>query len=197
MRKLGTLYCWLSQVVGKPVEVTSETPPVTDEMMVSQGLDFCPFVDSTVCTTVCSTTDSTVCSTTDSTVCSTTDPTVDLTAHSSMDSTMVETSPVSKSPAAEGAKVQSCSVCSKGVGQLFACSRCHSGLYCSKGCQKEEWENHKVWCSAITTLEGEARQKRFDAVKYSSYSSSTPKEEMVLIKLVGNKCNCSFVVFRF
>lgn len=39
-------------------------------------------------------------------------------------------------------------LCSKSNAKLYLCSRCHQNSYCSKDCQKEDWFDHKFFCSA-------------------------------------------------
>jgi hypothetical protein len=34
-------------------------------------------------------------------------------------------------------------------GKLLKCSRCESGLYCSKECQKSDWKRHKKVCVSV------------------------------------------------
>jgi hypothetical protein len=34
-------------------------------------------------------------------------------------------------------------------GKLSKCSRCESGLYCSKECQKSDWKRHKKVCGSV------------------------------------------------
>ena len=57
---------------------------------------------------------------------------------------------------------QHCIVCLKKSGQLKRCAVCKSGKYCSKECQKADFKNHKVFCSAITSLEDVERGKYID-----------------------------------
>ena len=101
----------------------------------------------------------------------------------------------SEGPPVTRVKVSQCVVCFKVLDNstTFQCSRCHSGKYCSRGCQKDDWENHKVLCSAITQLNDQNREKAVNQISYKCTSALTPKEQMKLVKLVGNKCtvNCS------
>ena len=47
-----------------------------------------------------------------------------------------------------------CVVCCGGQQEMYCCSACHSGVYCSKACQKKEWKGHKkdLW-AVIQQLE--------------------------------------------
>ena len=46
-----------------------------------------------------------------------------------------------------------CVVCCGGQQEMYRCSACHSGVYCSKACQKNEWKGHKDLCAVIQQLE--------------------------------------------
>ena len=88
-----------------------------------------------------------------------------------------------------------CIVCLSDAGQLFSCVQCHEGCYCSKSCQKEDWNHHKKLCVAIATLEADKKTldadrkvKRFDSLNFLTDTSLTPKEQFRLVKLIGEKC---------
>ena len=87
--------------------------------------------------------------------------------------------------------VSQCQVCTKLLerSEVSQCSRCHAGKYCSRACQKEHWGEHKGCCDAIVALEADISQKRFDSVQYKCCSMLTPKEQLKLHKLIGNKCS--------
>ena len=72
----------------------------------------------------------------------------------------------SEGPPVTRVKVSQCVVCFKVLDNstTFQCSRCHSGKYCSRGCQKDDWENHKVLCSAITQLNDQNREKTVNQI---------------------------------
>jgi hypothetical protein len=50
---------------------------------------------------------------------------------------------------AEGfcAQAPKCSLCSKHLSKIRACSKCRTALYCSSDCQKKHWPKHKTECS--------------------------------------------------
>ena len=83
--------------------------------------------------------------------------------------------------------------CWKGNVPIFRCKRCHAGLYCSKDCQKNGWNDHKDLCENITKLDLQIKEKMFANVNFSSRVNLTPNEELKLVKLVGQKCtvHCS------
>ena len=81
-----------------------------------------------------------------------------------------------------------CISCLKDDVSIFRCKNCHSGCYCSKECQKKCWQNHKPWCEYILKLETQRKEKDIANVNFLSKSSLTPKEEIKLVKLVGQKC---------
>ncbi|KAI0667934.1 hypothetical protein C8Q78DRAFT_1051105 [Trametes maxima] len=45
-----------------------------------------------------------------------------------------------------------------GEKKLFACSRCKAQTYCSRECQKADWQNHKGACQNNNTLESRLRE---------------------------------------
>ena len=56
----------------------------------------------------------------------------------------------SKQPEAQSSPLLSCANC--GIiylNPLRKCSRCHTVLYCSKECQKEDWKTHKPACNRV------------------------------------------------
>ena len=92
-----------------------------------------------------------------------------------------------------------CVGCSREESQIFRCSKCHAGLYCSKDCQKKEWQAHKDLCACIFQLDSQLREdsqlkdsllkeKGFVNAVFSSRSRLTLKEEIRLVKLVGQRC---------
>ena len=51
-----------------------------------------------------------------------------------------------------------CLCCCKEEVEMFRCSSCHSGVYCSKECQKKGWSDHKDLCAVIRQLEAHLQQ---------------------------------------
>ena len=92
----------------------------------------------------------------------------------------------------DGGVSTKCMGCLKDNVFMFRCKNCHSGCYCSKDCQKKCWQDHKTLCENILKLELQIKEKNFANVNFLSKSNLTPKEEIKLIKLVGQKCivNC-------
>ena len=58
--------------------------------------------------------------------------------------------------------------------------------YCSKACQKGHWEQHRVICQAINSLEQKSNSEVDSKGTY--YSVLTPKERSSVVKLVGKRC---------
>ena len=54
--------------------------------------------------------------------------------------------------------VEKCVVCCGGQQEMYRCSACHSGVYCSKACQKKEWKGHKDLCVVIQQLEAHLKE---------------------------------------
>jgi hypothetical protein len=40
-----------------------------------------------------------------------------------------------------------CSICSKPLSKIRACSKCRCVMYCGRDCQKKHWPKHKTECS--------------------------------------------------
>ena len=66
------------------------------------------------------------------------------------------------------------------------CTGCRSVQYCGKSCQKQCWDNHKVLCKAIQSLQ-RIEDKRIDE-KCSFDVRDTDKIAKV-VSLVGEKCS--------
>ena len=64
------------------------------------------------------------------------------------------------------------------------CEDCKTVLYCSKRCQREKWEKHKVLCASIKQLS----DQKVSQVSGSYVSHLTQKERSTLVSLVGRKC---------
>ena len=66
------------------------------------------------------------------------------------------------------------------------CSKCKITKYCSKECQREQWDSHKALCAAICELTSRGERKTMFR------SHLLPSEHRKLVRLVGEKCevNC-------
>ena len=103
---------------------------------------------------------------------------------------------------ADGTKApcRKCVCCGKPENPMYRCSACHSGLYCSRECQKKVWKEHKGLCTIISQLEVhleevtarneeiEREQQLEDKIYMSSRSNFSPKQEMKIVQLVGKQC---------
>ena len=68
----------------------------------------------------------------------------------------------------------------------YICRSCKIGIYCSKYCQKQDWNNHRKLCQAINTLEKERWRKVNDK---STYNTILPYQDKGKVAgLVGEKC---------
>ena len=82
-----------------------------------------------------------------------------------------------------------CSACQKDDVPMSRCKRCHAGSYCSRTCQKKCWSDHKSLCDNIVKLESQIKEKAFANLNFVSKTSKlTPKDEIKLVNLVGQKC---------
>ena len=72
------------------------------------------------------------------------------------------------------------------------CKNCKTVRYCSEECQKAQWNEHKIICSAISELskklftEEKGLGDSNDANVFASHVS--PKKHAQISKLVGKKC---------
>lgn len=85
-----------------------------------------------------------------------------------------------------------CIVCQKLGEKLKKCSRCCSVMYCSRVCQKEGWQDHKIICDAICKLKLDNQQKIENSGQYNS--RMMPKDQAKLINLIGRKSEVRCVV---
>ena len=90
-----------------------------------------------------------------------------------------------------------CLCCRKEQVEMFQCSSCHSGVYCSKECQKKGWSEHKDLCAVIKQLEAHLQQvaKRNEVLEKEKvnqvYSSSVNSSDLKIAKLIGKRCSVS------
>ena len=78
---------------------------------------------------------------------------------------------------------QSCCSCGTSSASILQCSGCKAAKYCSKECQKEQWESHKVLCSSIKQLSSQSAQE-----ETMFRSHLLPSEHRKLVRLVGKRC---------
>ena len=81
--------------------------------------------------------------------------------------------------------VERCCACGF-EGEVMRCGHCKATSYCSIGCQMSHHNYHKVYCSAITSLEQYERDKLYSgfSVRQCQIDYRTKKK---LIRLVGEK----------
>ena len=93
-----------------------------------------------------------------------------------------------------------CLCCRKEQVEMFQCSSCHSGVYCSKECQKKGWSEHKDLCAVIKQLEAHLQQvaKRNEVLEqekvHQVYSSAVKSSDLKIAKLIGKRCSVSFLL---
>ena len=58
--------------------------------------------------------------------------------------------------------------------------------YCGKHCQRNGWENHKVLCEAINSLQNQRNQEIDSKCAFVSHIS--PEVKKRLVSLVGERC---------
>ena len=97
----------------------------------------------------------------------------------------------------EVSKTHRCSHCSKleNVDIKFkVCSNCQASRYCSKKCQNEHYEQHKVLCTAISQVHRQKQQSDSNVNKGSYVSHLTPKQHRSVANLVESKCMVSGLI---
>ena len=95
-----------------------------------------------------------------------------------------------------------CVVCCEGQQEMYRCSACHSGLYCSKACQKKEWKGHKDLCAVIQQLEAHLKEVavRSELLREERererfvFPSESRSSDMRIAKLIGKKCSISCLI---
>ena len=56
--------------------------------------------------------------------------------------------------------------------KLFCCSSCHSGLFCSKKCQSDSWDQHKTLYKYICQLKSQQQSRQMNSARKMSLGSS-------------------------
>ena len=95
-----------------------------------------------------------------------------------------------------------CVVCCGGQQEMYRCSACHSGVYCSKACQKKEWKGHKDLCAVIQQLESHLKDVavRSELLKEERererfvFPTESRSSDMRIAKLIGKKCTVSCLI---
>ena len=65
----------------------------------------------------------------------------------------------------------------------------HSGLFCSRKCQRDSWDHHKTLCKYICQLESQQQSRQMNSAnKISLGSSLNYKQRNKLVNLVSRKC---------
>ena len=79
-----------------------------------------------------------------------------------------------------------CQMCLKPVdGKVNRCAGCHVAKYCSRECQLNGWNDHKILCKSIRTLEDQQEKQCDERCKFSTMS---PNKEKKIAQLIGKKC---------
>ena len=81
--------------------------------------------------------------------------------------------------------VAKCCVCGSSE-NIQCCGNCKVARYCSKGCQREHWAHHSVYCGAIRQLE-QIEKDKFYQNKTVRQNQINSKVRLRMLKLVGNK----------
>ena len=76
---------------------------------------------------------------------------------------------------------------------LYKCSKCKSGICCSKACQKKDIQNHLKTCGKIA-LEKQEKEKTFRNFSISSDNLLKLKQHLKLVELVGHGPVINFYV---
>ena len=92
-----------------------------------------------------------------------------------------------------------CVVCCEEEVEMYRCSACHSGVYCSKACQKKEWKGHKDLCVVIQQLEAHLKEvavnnkllKEERERERFVFPSESRSADVRIAKLIGKKCTVS------
>ncbi len=62
--------------------------------------------------------------------------------------------PIRNKGGAPTTAIDRCTTCktTKKLAELFRCSKCQETLYCSRECQKKNWQEHKIICQELHQL---------------------------------------------
>ena len=95
-------------------------------------------------------------------------------------------------------KSHQCANCQRiaaGPQQSFKqCLGCKAVRYCGRSCQKRHWDSHKGLCQAIQQLEARNSSPVLRGDGYVFASHLTPRQRVVVARLVGKKCKVSYVL---
>ncbi|KAI1776242.1 hypothetical protein F4818DRAFT_457687 [Hypoxylon cercidicola] len=88
-----------------------------------------------------------------------------------------------------------CSSCKGGSPpDLSLCAGCEQARYCSRDCQKQDWENHKTFCQHVSTKG--ASSKSLDMVEYHLRVAAHDPKANALARDVGISLPTSSSEFR-
>ena len=71
--------------------------------------------------------------------------------------------------------------------KFLQCSKCKAVKYCSRVCQKKNWPDHKVLCTAISHLSNQENWP-LDLSDSTFVSHLTPQQHATVVGLVGKRC---------
>ena len=98
-----------------------------------------------------------------------------------------------------GTAREKCLCCRKEEVEMYRCSSCHSGVYCSRDCQKKGWSEHKDLCAVIKQLEAHLQEvaRRNEVLEKERvqqekvYSAKVGSSDVKIAKLIGKRCSVS------
>lgn len=79
--------------------------------------------------------------------------------------------------------------CGRGESEvkLFRCSNCHRAFYCSVDCQKQHWNEHRLWCDEPFTTPDPSRPANVMIAKSLKYDIDKSKQNKKILKKNGNE----------
>lgn len=89
-------------------------------------------------------------------------------------------------PDAEETAARSCSSCGTERGsaeQLALCAGCKTARYCSRGCQKQHWKDHKLYCKHVASAG--ASSAALDASTYWENIAACDPAARALARTIG------------
>ena len=86
-----------------------------------------------------------------------------------------------------------CQMIAAGSQSFKQCLGCKAVRYCGRSCQERHWDSHKGLCQAIQQLEARNSSPVLRRDGYVFASHLTPRQRVVVARLVGKKCKLSCV----